>query len=537
MTMQDTRPEAPAGAPAPSAETAAAPAPRRAAPSPIVDWLTSGDHKQIGRLYVVVSLLFAVAALVVGALLAFERIDDTGFQILSSDTIAQLYSYYGVTLAFCVAVPLLFGLATAVVPLQVGARNIAFPRAAALSFWAWLVGSGVMVGAFVANGGPSGGRSVAVDLFLASFVLVLAALVLAAVCIATTVLTLRAPGMTLYRVPFFAWSALVSASMLVLSLPVLVGNTIYLYVDHRYGSLNFGGNIGVATYIGWALVAPQIFAYGVAAYGYVADAAGTFARARLEKPDSVIIAIGLAGLLGFGAWFQPAFYVNVTHSVLAKVVAIGAVLPPLLVLGALALTLKSGRPSPGSPLLFAVAALLMALAGAAVGVLLPWPGLDLQGTVYGFAQFNLVLYAAVLAGLGGLAYWGPKLWGRRPADGPLRGLATLGFLGVGLIAVPDVILGFMKQPADTVSDFGIDGPVGFLNALSGVGYVVVALVVLGALLYFLRGFAKGEPAGDDPWDGQTLEWATPSPPPHGNFAETPVVASAEPLLDLKGGSA
>src|SRR5262249_39973472 len=201
-------------------------------------------------------------------------------------------------------------------------------------------------------------------------------------------------------------------------------------------------------------------------------------RARLEKPDSVIVAIGLAGLLGFGAWFQPAFYLNVTHSFLAKAVAIGAVLPPLLVLGALALTMKNGKPSPGSPLLFAVAAPLRALAGAAVGSLLPWPSLDLQGTVYGMAQLNFVLYAGVLAGLGGLAYWGPKLWGRRPGDGALRGLATLGFLGVGLIAVPDVILGFMKQPAQTVSDFGIDGPVGFLNALSGVGYVVVGLVVL-----------------------------------------------------------
>jgi heme/copper-type cytochrome/quinol oxidase subunit 1 len=527
MTILETRPDAPAS------EPVAAPVAARAEPHPVVDWLTTGDHKKIGRLFVVWALLFALADLVIGALLAFERVDDRGVQILPADTVNQLYSFYGVTLIFCVVVPLLFGLATAIVPLQVGARGIAFPRAAALSFWAWLVGSGVMVGSYLANGGPGGGRSVAVDLFLAAFVVVIAALVLDAVCLATTICTLRAPGMYIDRVPFFAWGVLVSASILILSLPVLVGDVIYLYIDHRYGRLLFGGNLGIPTYIGWALMAPQLFAYTVAAYGYVADSAGTFARARLQKPESVLIGIGLAGLLGFGAWFQPGFYPSVGHSFLAKVVAIGAILPPLLVLGAVGLTMKSGRPSPGSPLFFGVAALLIALAGAAIGVLLPFPGLELAGTVYGFAQLNLVAYGAVLAGLGGLAYWGPKLWGRRVSEAAFRGLALLGLLGAALIGIPDVILGFLKQPAGTVSNFDIGGPVGFLNALSGIGYVVMALVVLGVLAQAGRGFVRGPVAGDDPWQGQTLEWATTSPPPDGNFAEPPVVSSATPVLDLR----
>ena len=525
MTILETRPEAPAS------EPAAVPVAERAEPHPVVDWITTGDHKKIGRLYVAWALVFAVADLVIGALLAFERIDDNGTQILKGNAISQLYSFYGVTLVFCVVVPLLFGLAMAVVPLQVGARGIAFPRAAALSFWVWLAGSGVMVGSYLANGGPGGGRSVAVDLFLAAFVVVLAGLVLSAICLATTVMALRAPGMWLDRVPVFAWGVLVSASILILSLPVLVGDVIYLYVDHRYGRLIFGGNLGVSAYIGWALVAPQLFAYTVAAYGYVADAVGTFARARLQKPDSVLVAIGLAGALGFGAWFQPAFYPSVGHSFLAKVFAIGAVLPPLLVLGAVGLTLKAGRPALRSPLIFAVVALLFALGGAAIGVLLPFDGLNLQGTVFGFAQFNAVAYAGVLAGVGGLVYWGPKLWGRRISEPAMYGVATLGLLGVALIAIPDVILGFMKQPAGTVSDLGISGPVGFLNGLSGVGYVLMALAVLGVIAEALRGFARGPVAGDDPWQGQTLEWATTSPPPDANFAEPPVVTSAQPLLD------
>jgi heme/copper-type cytochrome/quinol oxidase subunit 1 len=534
MTMQDTRPVAP---PTPSAaDEHAAPPPSRAhrpGQNVLGDWLTTGDHRRIGRLYIALALVFTVALLVVAALLAFERVDDGSFDILHADAVAQLYSLYFLGGVFCVVAPLFIGLATAIVPLQVGARTIAFPRAAALAFWAWLVGTGVMVGAYIANGGPGGGKSIAVDLFLVSFGLIAVALVLGAICVATTVLTLRAPGMTLDRVPLFAWSMVVSASLLILTLPVLVGELIYLYIDHRYARAAFGGNAGIAGYIGWTVVAPQLFAFVVPVLGLAADALQTFARQRLQKPESVLVAIGLAGILGFGAWVQPAIYANVRHSFLAGAMAIGALLPPLLVLGAVALTMKLGRPQLGSPLLWAAGALLMYLAGAAVGVLLPFSGLNLQGTVYEVAQYNLLVLGAVLAGIGGLAYWGPKLWGRRPADVPLRLLAVLGLLAVVLVAAPDVILGFMKQPAGTVSDFGVDGPVGFLNALSGIGYVLLGLVVLGVMAIALKGFLSGDVAGDDPWDGATLEWTTTSPPPDGNFAEPPVVRSAEPLVDLK----
>jgi cytochrome c oxidase subunit I len=533
MTMQDTRPEAP---PTPSASDEHAVAPtggRRVAQNGLAEWLTTGDHRRIGRLYVAVALAMAVAVLVIGALLAFERVDDGSFDILHADAVSQLYSLYFLGAVFCVVAPLFLGLATAIVPLQLGARTIAFPRAAALAFWSWLVGTGVMVGAYLANGGPGGGNPIAVDLFLVAFGLIAVALVLGSLCVATTVLTLRAPGMTLDRVPLFAWSMVVSASVLILSLPVLVGELVYLYVDHRYGRAAFGGNVGVGGYISWTVLAPQLFAFVVPVLGFAADALQTFARQRLQKADSVLVAVGLAGVLGFGAWVQPMLYANVRHSFLAGLVAVGAVLPPLLVLGAAGLTMKLGRPQLGSPLLWAVGALLMYLAGAAVGVLLPFSGLNLEGTVYEVAQFNLLVLGAVLAGIGGLVYWGPKLWGRKPADLPLRLLALLGLLAVAVIAAPDVILGFLKQPAATVANFDVDGPVAFLNGVSAVGYVLLGLVVLGVIAVALKGFLTGDAAADDVWDGATLEWTTTSPPPDGNFADPPVVTSAQPLVDIK----
>jgi heme/copper-type cytochrome/quinol oxidase subunit 1 len=534
MTMQETRPagEAEAGTTTETVTEPAPPTPRRTA-NPLSEWVMTGDASRIGRLYIVFSLLFAVALLVVGALLGFERIDDTGMQILHADAVDQLYSFYGVGLVFAVALPLMLGLAIAIVPLQIGARGIAFPRAAALSFWSWLAGAGIMVGAYLANGGAGGGNAIAVELFLVALGLTATALLLASVCVATTVLTLRAAGMRLDRVPWFSWSTLVSASILLVSLPVLVGELVYLYLDHRYSQVVFGGDPGIIRHLGWALAAPELFAFAVPVLGFAADAGATFARERLQKPDVALFAIGLAGVLGFGAWLQPALYPTAPHSLLAKIFAIGAVLPPLIVLGVVALTLKAGRPSPGSPLLWGVGALLLYLGAAAIGVLFPFQGLELEGTVYAFAQFNGLMLATLLAGLGGLLYWGPKLWGRRPGDGLPRLLAVLGLLAVALVAIPDVILGFMKQPANSVSNFDIDGPFPFLNGLSAIGYCLIAIVVLGVIALALQGFTRGATAGDDPWDGQTLEWATTSPPPEHNFVEPPVVTSGEPLLDRK----
>jgi heme/copper-type cytochrome/quinol oxidase subunit 1 len=531
MTMTDTRPEAPLAADSAFAGTAPGPGPRE--PTGLHDWLTTGDHTKIGRLYIVGSLLALLGVLVIGALLGFERVDDSASQVIPAHVVTQLYSLYGVGLIFCVVVPFLFGLATAIVPLQVGARAIAFPRAAALSFWAWLAGSGVMIGSYAANGGPGGGKPGATSLFLASLVVVVAALLLDAVCVVTTVLTLRARGMWLDWVPFFAWSVLVSGVMLLVTLPVLVGELIYLYVDFRYGQPAFGGSQSIPVYTSWVFTEPQVYAFAVPALGLIADMIAVFARRRLQQGDGVLIAIGLAGALGFGAWAQPAFFGDVTNQFLYKAMVIGAVIPVLMVLGAAGLTMRTGRPRFGAPLVYAVVAGLLALGAALLGVLLPISGLGLEGTVYALGHTNAVLYAAIVGGLGGLAYWGPKLWGRSLPQVPVAGLGGLALLGVVLIVTPDVILGFLGQPAGTVTNFGIDGPVAFLNGLSAAGYCVLALAVLGLMLIALRGFLRGPVAGDDPWEGQTLEWATASPPPRGNFVESPVVRSPQPLFDAR----
>ena len=197
MTITDNPPEVQESA-EPAATTTVAPE-RRPAPLPggLAGWVMTVDHKRVGRLYIAVSLVVVGAALVIGGLLALERVDVTPGQIIHSDAVGQMLSLYRYGLVFAGVLPLLLGLAIAIVPLQVGAYRIAFPRAAAASFWGWLLGSGLMILAYGLNGGPGGGDSEAVDLFLVSLGMVVVSLLLGALCVVTTCLTMRTAGMTL----------------------------------------------------------------------------------------------------------------------------------------------------------------------------------------------------------------------------------------------------------------------------------------------------------------------------------------------------
>jgi heme/copper-type cytochrome/quinol oxidase subunit 1 len=482
-------------------------------------------------MYIGVSLVFALGALVLGALSAADRIaprdDFLGQSAIRLTTLGALGA------AFLVVVPLLLGLAIAVTPLQVGARSLAFPRAAALSFWAWLGGAGLMIGAVAAKGGPGDGSQKATLLFLLGFGLSLVALLVAAVATATTVLTLRTRGMYLDRVPFFSWSMFVTATMLVVTLPVLVGVLIFQYVQIRYGSTP-GSVTDLWTALSWSIRQPMTMTLALPALGIIADTMPVFARSRQAIPEMVYGAIALGGILGFGAFAQDALMPEVRLDVLFQLVSIAALLPILMVLGLIGLTMKSGKTRVGAPLIFATCSMLLLLGGAAVGALIALEPLHLVGTSAEQAQTDLMLFGALLAGMGGVVYWAPKLFGRLLPEGPTRGLATLGFLGTVLAAVSNLILGWAGDQPAWAAGFGDKRSyTGVLNTVVAVGYGVLFITVAGFLLLALTQLkANAQAVADDPWDGHTLEWATSSPPVLGNFAQ-PLenVTSAAPLLD------
>jgi len=507
----------------------------------VADWITTADHKKIGRLFVGTSLLLLLGVATIGLLLAIERIDATD-DLIDAGAMPQLFSLFRLVLTFGVVVPLGLGLTIAVVPLQLGARALAFPRVAAAGFWAWLFGMGLMIGSIVANGGPGGGNEDMVQLFLVSMALAVVGLVAAAGSLATSVLTTRAPGMNMRRVPLFSWSALVYSLGLLLALPVLLGVLILLYIDHNYGRTTFGGNTGIAEWLSVSASQPATFLYAVPAFGLLLDSVATATRKRLPVRGVGLIGVGLvgtaflAGVAQVQAGLSPDIVDMQTNDALREIVPF-AILNGLPLLGGVVVMLVlllalTGRPRVQSPLVFSFFGAGMVFVGLLGNVVYHVGDARVANTVFEEGAWIYVCYGTVLALLGGIVHWGPKLWGRVIPDKQVLPLALLGVLATILASLPYYIAGFADQPAGATT-FSYSGPQELWNTLVAVGHGLMLLTVVAFVGLASKSFTTGDHAGDDPWDGQTLEWATSSPAPADNFADVHIISSSEPLLDLK----
>jgi cytochrome c oxidase subunit I+III len=518
MAMTETRPEA---------TTMVAPAPASVAPTDrpgFGGWFTTADHKRIGRLYIGTSLLFLVIGGLVGAVLAVER-TQSGVDLVDGDWFFQLYTAHAEVLLWLFLVPFFVGLATVVVPLQVGSSDIAFPRGSATAYWGYLVSGATLIGAYAADGGPDGTDSVAVDLHLLALGAVIVSLGLGLVCVLTTALTLRAPGMTLDRVPAFTWSMVVAGGLLVMTGAVLLARLIELFMLSH-----FGGDYGLSQYenaVGWVFTIPTIYLFAVPAAGVAFDVVPVLSRNRVRSHGITLLVVAMLGIVGIGAWAQVP---ETFDDLLYVAIGLAAVIPALAMLGGLGDNLRSGRPAFNASLLMAMGSVVMIVVGAIAGGLLAIDGLDLQGTVWVSGQAHLVLVGgAGLGALAGLWWWAPKLFGSRLPEGAgvLAFLAVFG--GTLIMAVPDLINGLDDVP---LRETGFDSTAEGLNIVSAVG---VGLVVLGGLLVVLVAFRaalRGGTTDPDPWGGGTLEWATTSPPAADNFTvPVPPVRSATPLLD------
>ncbi|MFT4656549.1 MAG: heme/copper-type cytochrome/quinol oxidase subunit 1 [Candidatus Aldehydirespiratoraceae bacterium] len=522
-----------------------------------VDWLTSSDHKKIGRLFIGAGLLAMLGTVVVNLFIAFERIDGAT-AALDSDSWTQLVGSQRVGLIFGIALPLTAGLAIAVTPLQLGARALAFPRLAASGMYLWLGGFILSVFSLVNNGGFGGGDANMVDLFLASIGLMALGFTAVGVSLVTSVLTTRAPGMTMRRVPFFAFSTLVFGLGLVLVMPVLFGAAIYLFVDHRSGAREaFGGNQGIATWIGWMFTQPTSFLFAIPALGVFAELLPTSFRKRTPMRGIVFAGLSLVGVSALAAVTQQARF-DVPWRGSQLFIAdgedfgnkLGDVAPwalfhllPIVGAGVLFLMMlflakpskdESGttiKPNITGGFVFALFGFMMVLVGMHGSAIEPITDLELAGTVFGEASLVYVTYGAALGILGGIAHWAPKLWGGTLDFKKVAPLALLGVLGTVLASFPHYIAGFLNQPGGLVYS---DSDLAIWNILVLVGHGLVLLTVLAFVgLLAQMAFSSSEDGVDDPFDGHTIEWATTSPAPAGNFNDVPTVGSAEPLLDLK----
>lgn len=510
--------------------------------------LTTTDHKVIGTLYSGASLVGLLIVSALGAVLGAERVSgDSTF--VDIDVLSQLFAGFRLGLVFAVLAPLVLGLAVAVVPLQLGARSLALPRLAAAGFWGWLGGITLVVIALFNNGGDRGGNADMVGLFLAAYGLMLCGLTATATSVAVSVLTTRAPGMRLHRVPIFSWSALVGSLAMAVTLPVSVGVTIFLYVDYHYGLGAFGGSSGISGWTSFLTTGPAVALFAVMAVGFLAEIAAVTFRRRLPMRMIAFVGVGLVGVsalagvaqqgvitlpgsgpaVSMSNWFSK-FLVLDAWALLTLVPALGVVV----VLGVVALTAKPAgtRPQITASFVFAVPGTLLVLIGIFGAAINGIEELRLQGTVYDEGAAVAVVYGAVLVGLGAIAYWFPKLTGSRPPAGPLLGLAALATVAAFLASQPYYIAGFADQPAQAAT-FDYGGPHALWNLAVTAGHALMFVTAFAVVGLLVKSAVSGVgDAGDDPWGAHTLEWATTSPPPVENFATTPTVMSPEPLLDL-----
>lgn len=522
-----------------------------------VDWLTSSDHKKIGRMFIGAGLLALLATIVVNVIIAIERVDGESVAF-DSDAWQQLIGSQSVGLIFGAALPLAAGLSIAVMPLQLGARALAFPRLAAAGMYAWLGGFILSIIALADNGGVGGGNGDMVDLFLAGHGLMALGFTGVGVSLATSVLTTRAPGMTMRRVPFFAFSTLVFGIGLVLVMPVLFGVMVYLFVDHRSGAREaFGGNQGITTWAGWMFTQPATFLLAIPALGVFADLLPATFRKRTPMRGLVFAGLSLVGVSALAAVTQQLrFDVPWTGSQLSIAdsddlstklgdVAPWALFHLLPILGAVVLFVmmlflaKPTKDDDGAMItpqitpgfLLAFFGFGMVFVGMAGSAIEPIVDLALIGTVFSEGSLVYVTYGTALGVMGGIAHWAPKLWGKQLPTAPASLLALAGVSGVVLASFPLYIAGFLDQPSGL--EFANDD-LQIWNILSLAGHVLFGLTVLGFIgLLISTVFGGGEDSIDDPFDGQTIEWATTSPAPANNFVDVPMITSAEPLLDLK----
>jgi len=536
VTLTETRPDA---VPAPAAAAGGR------GPAALA---TTADHKQLGLLFLGGALVFLLVGAVVGLVLRGELVDE-GISIVGGNY-NRLFSLHTTVSALLFLPGAWIGLATYVVPLQIGSGRLALPRLHAFAAWLYLLGGGLLVTAYVLGpplglgladsvptAAPSGGAGHANALAIVAMAMVAVSTILAAVDLAVTVLKLRTPGLTLRRLPMFSWATLVSSLVTMLSTPVFVAGLVLLYLDQRFGGAFFAAdNVAGRTvwqHTLWLFGRPEIYLFLLPGLGAACDIVATHSRRPLASLPAARTAIAVFGVLTFGSW---AAGTKVSRSLVLPTYSplTALVLVPLAVLALVWLaTLVKGRARLHPSLLFV---------GGAVGLLavgtlhaLIAAGAGVEGRAWTTGHLHTVAFGApTLLLAAALYHWAPKLFGRELAAGIGR-LAFLGlFGGFFLLGLGSYLLGYDGAPAH-VPDFDFTASATTYSLLAGVGGAVVAagtVALLGDVL--LAAASRRTTSGpDDPYEGLTLEWATASPPPPAGFESVPEVRSAHPLLDLR----
>jgi cytochrome c oxidase subunit I len=522
-----------------------------APPAGLVTWVTTVDHKRIGILYCVTSFAFF---LIGGALAGVIRAElvEPGRQFVSQQAYNGLFTLHGTIMIFLFVAPFGIGLANYLVPLQIGAPDMAFPRLNQMSYWFFLFG-GLLVLMSLPGGAAMGWTAYpplsgsrlspgpGTDLWLLGLALVAISTLLSGVNVLTTAFLMRAPGMTMWRLPLFTWNAIVTAFLGLVAFPPLVAAFSLLLLDRQLGGSAFdplgGGNPIVYQHLFWFLGHPEVYILILPFFGVVTEIIPVFSRKALFGYAGFVLATLVIGAYSTVVWahhmFTTGAVVNPFFSATTFIIAVPTGVKFFNWIG----TMWRGKISFRLPMLFALAFLANFLIGGVTGVMVASAPLDyhFQDSYFLVSHFHYAMVGGAVFGIfAAIVFWWPKVTGTMFREGLGRVAFAFIFVGFNVTFWPQFIVGMRGMPrrvVDYPADIGWQVP----NAVSTAGVVfstVGILVFLAAAFLSLR---RPEPAGDDPWRGNSLEWATSSPPPHHNFLRLPPIRSERPTHDEREG--
>ncbi|WP_110515794.1 cytochrome c oxidase subunit I [Herpetosiphon llansteffanensis] len=519
-----------------------------------LEWITTVDHKKIGIMYAVTAFLFFVIG-GLEALLIRLQLGSSQNAILTPEAYNQVFTMHGTTMVFMAIMPVNAGFMNYFVPLMIGAGDMAYPRMNAMSYWLLLFGGIVMYSSFVFGGGaPDAGwfayapltsttYSVTrgMDYWVLGLQLLGVSSLAGSVNIIVTIIRLRAPGMRFNRMPLFVWMSFVTSFLLIFALPSITVGITLLFFDRNFGTNFFlpaaGGDPLLWQHLFWFFGHPEVYIMILPAFGVVSEMLPVFSRKPIFGYEFVAYSGVAIGVLGFTVWAHHMFATNlgvIADTFFAAASMLISVPTGVKIFNWLA-TLWRGELRFKTPMLFSLGFIAMFVIGGISGVSLAAAPFDLQVTDSYFvvAHFHYVLFGgAVFALFGAAYYWFPKITGKMMSERIGKWHFWILLLGFNLTFFPQHMLGLQGMPR-RVWTYQQNQGWDFYNLLSTIGSFCIALATLVFIVNFIISLRKGAPAGNDPWDAATLEWATTSPPPAHNFDVEYIVHSRRPLWDNK----
>jgi cytochrome c oxidase subunit 1 len=524
----------------------------------LYDWLTTTDHKKIGMLYVINSFLFFLIGGVLALVVRLE-LAQPGLQFLPDEHVYnEAFTMHATVMIFLFVIPMLAGLGNYVVPLQIGAPDMAFPRINALSFWMLpLAGILLLSGFFTGGtasagwtsypplslGGPLKSPGHGQDLWIVSLVLIGTSSILGAINFLVTIFKMRAPGMTLFRMPIMVWTVLVTSVLVLMATPVITSALIMLFIDRNYGGHFFdpfaGGSAILYQNVFWFYSHPAVYVMILPAMGIISEVLPVFSRKPLFGYKAFIFATAGIGALGFSVWAHHMFTTGSVFLPFFSLLTFMIGVPTGVKMFNWIFTMFRGKLSFSTPLIFAIGFLTMFLIGGINGAFSASVPVDfaLHDTYWVVAHIHYVLFGGSVFGVfAGLYYWFPKMTGRMLDERLGKLHFVLMFLGFNLTFFPMHMLGLAGMPR-RIADYASNAGWNDLNLAATIGSLLIAVAILPFLWNVFISLRNGKLAGDDPWEANTLEWATSSPPPPYNFDRLPDIRSERPLFDARHGRA